>query len=87
MQVKTIVPATLYTDVQRGFGFNIWEDASAAAEWEFRALSATGQVVSRIHLAADESALIVLPKSVFFDYPGGLWIKEVSGSITGVVYY
>lgn len=87
MQTQTITVDSLHADVERCFGFNIWEDSSGAAVVELRAGSVTGTVVRRFHLAADESISMVLPKAVFLEFPGGCYVKEVSGSVAGVLDY
>jgi hypothetical protein len=87
MLTKAITPDALHAEVQRCYGFSIQEDASAAAVIELRELSATGQAVTYLNLAADETANFVLPKGVWLEFPGGCWVKEVSGSVTGVLYY
>jgi hypothetical protein len=87
MQTQTVTVNALHTAVQRCYGFSFQEDSSGAAVVEFRALSATGQIVAYLNLAADETATIVLPKAVYWEFPGGLWVKEVSGSVAGVLYY
>ena len=87
MQTKTIVPDSLHT-VERCFGFCLSEDSSAAASITLRAGAAGGTiVVGPINLAADESAVIVLPKAVFWEFPGGCYVKEESGSIAGQLYH
>ena len=88
MRTKTIVPGSLHTETDRVFGFSLTEDSSAAASVTFRAGAADGDVViGPINLAADESALIVLGKATFWEFPGGCWVKEESGSIEGVLYH
>ena len=87
MKTQAITPDALHTALQRCYGFSIQEDASAAAAIELRELSATGQVGVYLNLAADETASIVLPKGVWWEFPGGCWVKEVSGSGAGVLHY
>ena len=88
MLTKTITPGSVHTDTDRVFGFSITEDSSAAASITFRAAVVGGKVIiGPINLAADESALIVLPKAVFWEFPGGCYVKEESGSIEGVLYH
>ena len=85
MRTKTVVPNALHTETDRVFGFSFQEDASAAAEIELRAGSITGQIVVYLNLAADETATIVLPKAVFYEFPGTCYVKEVTGSVSSVL--
>ena len=88
MKTQTVTPDSTHTAVERCFGFSLTEDSSAAASVNLRALSASGQiVVGPINLAADESAVIVLPKAVFWEFPGGCHVEEVSGSVAGILYH
>jgi hypothetical protein len=87
MLTKTIVPDSTHTDTDVVFGFSIQEDSSATAAVELRSGSATGQIVVFLNLAVDETATIVLPKAVFWEFPGGCHVKEVSGSVAGVLYH
>ncbi len=87
METQTITVDTTHT-AERVFGFSITEDSSADASFNLRAGSASGQiVVGPIELAADESALIVLPKAVYWSFPGGCHVEEVSGSVVGEFYW
>lgn len=86
MNTTTITPDSLHA-TERVVGWTLSEDSSAAASVTFRAGSAGGTVVvGPINLAADESAHIVLPKAVFYEFPGGCYVKEESGSIAGQLY-
>lgn len=87
MNTQAITPDALHTAVQRCYGFSIQEDSSGAAVVKLRHLSATGTTVVFLNLAADETANIVLPKGVWYEFPGGCWVEEVSGSVTGSLYY
>ena len=87
MLTKTVVPDSTHTGTERVFGFSFQEDSSAAAAIELRSGSVTGQIVVFLNLAADETATIVLPKAVFWEFPGGCHVKEVSGSVAGVLYH
>ena len=88
MQTQTITVDSTHADVQRCYGFSITEDSSAAAVVNLRSGSASGQiVVGPINLAADEFALIVLPKAVSWEFPGGCHVEEVSGSVEGILYH
>jgi len=87
MQTTTITPDSLHTP-ERVYGFCLSEDSSAAASITFRAGGSSGDiVVGPINLAADESAAIVLPKAVFWEFPGGVYVKEESGSIAGQLWH
>jgi len=87
MKTQTITPDGTHAGIERVFGFSIQEDSSAAAAIELRSGSATGQIVTFINLAADETANMVLPKGVFYEFPGGCHVKEVSGSVAGILYH
>ncbi len=87
MLTQTITVNTTHSSVERCFGFSIQEDSSAAAKIELRAGSVSGQIVVFLNLTADETATIVLPKPVHLAFPGGCWVKEVSGSVKGVLYH
>ena len=88
MLTKTVVPDSTHSDTDRVYGFSFQEDSgTAAAKIEFRSGSATGQIVEFLNLAISETATIVLPKAVFWEFPGGCHVKEVSGSVAGVLYH
>ena len=87
MQTTTITTDSLHSDVERVYGYNVWEDAAAAAVVELRAGSATGQIVVRIQLASGASDTEVLDKAVFWEFPGGCYVKEDTGSFEGVLYH
>ena len=63
---------------------SIKEDAGAAAVIELRKKTVTGQVVVYINFAADETVTFELARDLAFE--GGVYVKEVSGSITGVLW-
>ena len=73
-----------HSSVEQWDGFSVKEDASAAASIEFRKAVVGGQVLWYLELAADESASIMFPKSISAE--GGVYVKEVAGSITGVLF-
>lgn len=81
---KDITPGANHATVVQFDGFSIQEDASAAAVIEFRKAVVGGQVIAYLNLAADETATIVFPKSISAE--GGVYVKEVSGSVTGVLF-
>ena len=87
MRVQTITPGALHADVERILGWSIFEDSSAAAHIELRELSATGDIVAHIGVVADSSQTVIFPKPTYIECPGGVWVKEEAGSITGVLYY
>lgn len=87
MRVQTITPGALHSNIERIYGWSIWEDSSAAAHIELRELSATGDIVAHIGLAADTSQSVIFSKPTYIECPGGVWVKEEAGSITGVIYY
>ncbi len=83
MNPVAATPGTVNATVTGLQGWSVQEDAAAACIWEFRKASVTGAVVFYLNLAAGESASIVFPKSVSFE--GGVYVKEVSGSATGIL--
>ena len=87
MQTQQITADANHADVETCFGFSIREDSSAAAEVLLKAGSSGGAVIVHLNLAADETATIVLPKAVFYEFPGGCYVDEVSGSVAGVLYH
>ncbi len=88
MRTQTVTPDANHTSVERLYGFSLTEDSSGVATVTFREGAADGTIViGPVNLAADESALIVLPKAVFWEFPGGCWVNEESGSVSGVLYY
>ncbi len=89
MRTQTITVDANHTAVERCYGFSITEDSSGTASITLRSGGVVGGkvVVGPINFAADESAVIVLPKAVFWEFPGGCYVKEDSGSIEGVLYY
>jgi len=84
MEAVAATPGTVNDTVTRWKGFSVQEDASAAAVWEFREGTVTGQVLVYLSLTADQSATIFFPESVSAE--DGVYVKEVSGSATGVLY-
>ena len=86
-QTQTITVNANHTAVERLLGFSVQEDSSAAAVVELREAVVGGTVVTYLNLAADETATIVFSKPVYLEFPGGCYVKEVSGSVSGVLYY
>lgn len=86
-QIQTVTSDANHTAVERLIGFNFWETASAAAVFELRQGSVTGTVVRRISLAADESVEKTMSKPSFLPFPGGCYVKVVSGAVSGVLDY
>ncbi len=87
MQATTIVPDSTHTGVQIVYGFSIEEDSGSTAAVELRAGGASGKIIVFLNLAANETATIVLPKAVYWEFVGDVHVKEVSGSIKGVLYH
>ena len=86
MNTQTITANSLHTNVTRLFGFNVAENASAAAVVELFDTNDTGDPVDTIKLAADQSGTIVFPKAVVMRFDGGCYVK-VTGTIVGSLYY
>ena len=87
MQTQTVTVDSNHSAVERLLGFSFAETAGAAAKVELRAGSASGTVVAYLNLVANETATLVLPKPVFIETPGGCYVKQASGSVSGVLYY
>ena len=88
MLTQIITVGTTHSNVERCFGFDIYEDTgTAAAVVELREGSVTGKVVKYLPLAIGESAFVVFDKPIYLAFPGGCWVQEVSGSVTGVLYH
>jgi len=88
MRTQTITVDANHAAVNHCYGWCLSEDSGATAEVTLRAGADDGKViVGPIHLAADETAVIVLPKAVFWEFAGGCWVNEESGSVEGVLYY
>jgi len=66
-------------------GYSFEEDAGAAAQIELRVAAVGGAILAHVNFAANESV------TVMFDSPlpsnGGVYVKEVSGSVTGEIYH
>ncbi len=84
MEAVAATPGTVNSTVTRWTGFSVQEDSAAAAVWEFRKATVTGDIIAYLNLAASTSATIVFPD--FFPAEGGVYVKEVSGSAVGVLY-
>ncbi len=84
MSITAITPDSNHSGVDNLEGFSMQEDAGAAAVIELRKAAVGGTVVQYIKLAAAESITIQFPRSV--SYEGGVYVKEVSGSITGCLW-
>ena len=78
---KAITPGANHATVLHWRGFSVKEDAAAAAVIEFRSLAVDGTVLWYLNLASGESASIMFPQHIVSQ--GGVYVKEVSGSITG----
>lgn len=87
VNVVAITPDSTHTDAERFAGFSVQEDGGSTAAWEFRIGSATGTVIWYLKLAAGESASVIFPKPLFIISPGGVHVKEASGSATGSLFY
>ena len=83
---QTVTPDSLH-DQERIFGFNFAETASSDAKIELRAGSVTGEVINYLNLSADQTGTIFFPLDVFAKFPGGVYVKVVSGAVAGVLYY
>ena len=82
---QTITVDSNHATVTRLCGFSISEDSSASASIEIRKGAVDGQVLFYLQLGADEAATLVFTPQ-FISCEGGVYIKEVSGSVAGVLY-
>jgi hypothetical protein len=83
----TMVADSLHGTVERLFGYSIAEDSGSAAVVKLRAGSVSGKViVGPLNFAADEPKLVMLEKNNFWEFPGGCYAEEVSGSVHGVFH-
>jgi len=74
---------TNHATVDNLVGFSIVEDSGASAKVEIRKAAVAGQVLVYLNLSANESATIFFPS---VPMEGGTYVKEVSGSVTGVLF-
>ena len=65
-------------------GFSVQEDAGAAAVIEFRQEVVGGLIVWYLNLDANKTGSIMFPTPI--STPAGLYVKEVSGSVSGVIF-
>lgn len=84
MQPYDITPDANHAGVDRLSGFSIEEDSGSAAVIQLRKATVSGQVIVYLRLAAGQSANIQYPDPIAAE--GGVFVKEVSGSVTGVLY-
>lgn len=70
--------------VTRFAGFAVREDAGGAAQVNFRHGNVGGQIIWPLDLTANEPAAISFGAHI--PLPNGLYIEEVSGSISGVAF-
>ncbi len=83
----TIVADSLHATVERLYGYSVAEDAGSTAVVNLRAGSVSGQIVAGpLGFSASESKLVMLEKNVFWEFPGGCYVEEVSGSVHGVFH-
>lgn len=84
MVPQTVTVNSNHSGVTRLQGYSFEEDSGAAAQVELRKLDATGQIIAFINFAANESVTVVWPQAISSE--GGVYVKEVSGSVAGVLY-
>ena len=80
----TVTPDSNHSGVDRLLGFCINEDSGAVAQFRLRKASASGQIIVDLYLTANGNAMIFFPKAVSSE--GGVYVQEVSGSVSGVLY-
>ncbi len=86
MRTLTMTNDANHADIESLRGFNIWETAAATAVVELRVASVTGTVIKRIQLKSDQMVLIALGKD-YWEFPGGCYVKLVSGTVSGTLDY
>jgi hypothetical protein len=84
MVPTTITPNSNHSGVTLLKGFNITEDASAAAHVRFRKAAVGGQIIATVKLAADGTAMIIFDEAISSE--GGVYVQEVAGSVEGVLF-
>jgi len=82
---QTITPNANHSAVETLKGFSIAEDAGAAATLRLRKAAVGGQIVAYLNLTAGQSANLEYVTGV--SYEGGVYVEEVTGSVSGVLYY
>ena len=88
MRTQTVTVDVNHPAVERCFGFSFSDDTGAVASVNLRAGAVGGQiVVGPIEIASGGSEMYVLDKAVFWEFPGGCFVEEVSGSVEGILYY
>ena len=87
MRVQAITPDSNHSAVEKLKGFSIQEDAGAAASVILKKAASGGDAIWYLNLAADETASIVFGEDEYLSAEGGVYVDEVSGSVTGVLFY
>ena len=88
MRPTAITPDVNHPGVTLWRGFAVREDAAGTAVINFRHGSVAGDILFPLNLAANEAA------AIFFgggddaiEAANGIFVEEVSGSITGTLYH
>lgn len=85
-RTQTITPNSNHSGVETLRGFSITEDSGAAGAYiRLRKGAVGGQIVVHLQLSVDQSANIEYLSGLTFE--GGCYVEEVSGSVSGVLYY
>ncbi len=79
----TITPDSNHSGLTTLEFVSIYEDAGATAKVNFRKAGASGTIVFTLVFAANECINIEFFRPRTFE--GGVYVEEVSGSITGVM--
>ena len=87
MRSTRITPDVNHPGITLWRGFAVREDAAGTAVINFRLGSVTGDILFPLNLAADEAAAIFFGgDDDAIESAAGIFVEEVSGSITGTLY-
>jgi len=87
MRTQVVTPDSLHSSVERLYGFNFIEDSGSAAYITLREGSSSGTVVKHLNIPANGTVDMALGKGTYWEFPGGCYVNEESGSVAGTLYY
>jgi len=85
MQPQVVTIAANHSAVERLKGWSFYEDAASTAYIRLRRAAVGGDILAHIKFASGESVQFEYDEDLISD--GGVYVEEVSGSVTGVLYY